>query len=156
MEAAITETPATPSSPVAAPGVMDPATWQVGVHTLQEELDQHAGCVSSLALRQALEAKGVKEARDVVVQLKFYDFANGGDDGRPAPSFRWLTHSKSFYTEERFAAFKQKEEVKVEKAAQAEAIVDDVTAAKEEEVGPQSDRKEGPPGESMRIAQGTA
>src|SRR5688500_533239 len=98
MEAAITEQPATPSSPVAAPGVMDASTWQVGMNTLKEELDQHGGCVSSLALRQALEAKGVTEARDVVVQLKFYDFANGADEGRPTPSFRWFTHSKSFYS----------------------------------------------------------
>lgn len=83
----------------------------------------------------------MKEARDVVVQLKFYDFTNGGADQRPVPSFRWFTHSKSFYSEERFAAFKQKEEVKVEKAAQAEAIADDATTSKEEEVAPPSERK---------------
>lgn len=110
-------------------GAIDPAIWKIGVETLRAALQANSGCVSSLALRQALESKGVPDARDVVVQLKFYDFASPPDDGREAPGFRWYTHAKSFLSEERFEGFKRQQEAEVARVASSEVVAAELAEA---------------------------
>ncbi len=143
-----TATPSTSEhTPTTIAGVVDPSVWNLGVETLRRALEDNNGCVSSLALRQLLEQKGAPDARDLVVQLKFYDFTSPPDDGRPVPAFRWHTHAKSFYSDERFARFKQQQEAAVARAASNEVVVSESAEATHDEPEP------APPSERRKIRQ---
>lgn len=137
----------TEHTPTTIAGVVDPSVWNLRVETLRRALEDNSGCVSSLALRQLLEQKGVADARDVVVQLKFYDFTSAPDDGRPAPEFRWHMPAKSFYSEERFARFKQQQEAEVARVASNAVIVSQSAEATHDEPEP------APPSERRKIRQ---
>ena len=105
------------SSPSEAPS---PEAWTVGTQVLQELLQKSGGVVSSLALRHALEQRNISDARRLVVSLKYYDFDAPPEDGRPKPAFRWYSHAKSFYTEERFAKLQRAQEQQATTAEQSE------------------------------------
>lgn len=138
-----TSPPSERSGTTAISGALDPAVWNLGVDTLRRALNENDGCISSLALRQMLDGKGVADAREVVVQLKFYDFATPPDDGRMSPDFRWHTHAKSFYSDERYARFKQQQEAEVARAASNEVITPQAlgTNGDEPEPTPVSERR---------------
>jgi hypothetical protein len=76
--------------------------WATATAVLHELLNVNSGLASSIAVREALQRRGVAEARDVVVRLRYYDFESPPDDQHPRPAFRWYGHAKSFYSEERY------------------------------------------------------
>lgn len=131
-----TSPPSERSGTTAISGALDPAVWNLGVDTLRGALNENDGCISSLALRQMLDSKGVADAREVVVQLKFYDFATPPDDGRQSPDFRWHTHAKSFYSDERYARFKQQQEAEVARAASNEVTAPEASGTNGDEPDP--------------------
>lgn len=130
--------PESPSAPLVAnpSSPPDPGHWALALEVLQEQLNR-LGCVSSKALREALERRGLPDARAMVVRLRYYDFDAPADDLFPRPSFRWYGQAKSFYTPERHQSLQSAEEAKAtvaereEAAAVAEAAddEDDVVAA---------------------------
>jgi hypothetical protein len=61
---------ATAASPSTPP---DPTEWALAVQVLREMLARD-GCVSSKALRTALDHKGIPNARAMVVRLRYFDF----------------------------------------------------------------------------------
>jgi hypothetical protein len=130
-------------SPSAAP---PPEEWNTAVQVLRDLLASSGGAVSSYALREALEKKGIKDARGLVVSLRYYDFDASPEDGRSRPDVRWYGHAKSFYTEERFAKLQRKTE---EKATDAEQ---QVAAAPSEAEGDDEDEA-APPRERRRNRQ---
>src|SRR5262245_38853778 len=62
-----TGTSASPSSPP------DPTQWATALQTLKDLLSRD-GCVSSKALRAALELRGVQNPRAMVIRLRYFDF----------------------------------------------------------------------------------
>jgi hypothetical protein len=103
-------------SPSSAP---NPTDWATALQVLQDLLSRHSGCVSSRALRTALEGRGIPNARDLVVRLRYFDF-EAPDDQIPKPSFRWHGHAKSFYSPERFQRLQQEQAIEATNAEQAE------------------------------------
>jgi hypothetical protein len=99
--------------------------WDVGIQTLRDSLNSGGGCVSSRALRQALEQKNVANPRELVVRLRYFDFNAPVEDAFPKPSFRWHCHGKSFYSEDRFAKIQQQQDVKAASAEQAVTAVEE-------------------------------
>lgn len=75
--------------------------WLTALRVLKQQLDSN-GVVSSVALRTALEKEGAKNARQLVVRLKYYDFSVASEEGLEPPTFRWKSHGRSFYTEESY------------------------------------------------------
>jgi hypothetical protein len=116
-----------------------PEAWEMGTQVLRDLLQQNAGVVSSLALRQALERKKVPDARRLVVTLKYFDFDAPQEDGNVRPPFRWYSHARSFYTEEAFARLQTAQEVKATKAEQVAAA--DVEPEEEEQDTPVKERR---------------
>jgi hypothetical protein len=117
-----------------------PEVWNVGVEVLHELLQQNAGLVSSHALRLALEQRKVPDARRLVVSLKYFDF-DAPTDGRPAPSFRWYSHAKSFFSEERYARLKTVQEQKATSAEQVASIADVEAHDEDEAESPPKERR---------------
>jgi hypothetical protein len=97
-----------------------PEVWSLGVQLLHDLLQQGGGIVSSRALRQALEQKHVPDARRLVLSLKYFDFDAPLDEGHPRPPFRWFSHAKSLYSEERYAKLRSAQE---QQAAKAEQVI---------------------------------
>src|SRR5262245_30713678 len=89
-------TPLTPPEPLTPSEPPPLHVWTAAIEALNEQLRRNTGCVSSLALRKALEQRGLPEPRALVVQLRYYNF-DEPDEALARPSFRWYTHSKSFY-----------------------------------------------------------
>lgn len=119
-----------------------PETWTVGSNLLHEMLQQGGGVVSSVALRTALEQRNIPEARQLVLSLKYFDFDAPPEDGRPRPAFRWYSHARSFYSEERFANLKKAQEQQATTAEQAEqGPVVEVEADDEEQETPPRERR---------------
>jgi len=112
------EVPGSVVSPSSAP---KPADWLTALQVLQELLLRHGGCVSSRALRSVLESRGVANARDVVVSLRYFDF-DAPDDQVPKPSFRWHGHAKSFYSPERYQKLQQEQAIEASNAEQSEIV----------------------------------
>src|SRR5260370_7912581 len=115
------------NSPSDAPS---PEVWSVGVQVLHDLLQQGGGIVSSRALRQALEQKHVPDARRLVLSLKYFDFDAPPEEGHPKPPFRWFSHAKSLYSEERYAKLQSVQEQQAAKAEQV--LVADVQPEEEE------------------------
>ncbi len=120
--------------------------WNVGVDALRDLMQQSGGLVSSRALRHALEQKGVPDARRLVVSLKYFDFDAPAEEGRPKPPFRWFSHAKSFYSDERYAKLQNAQEQKATTAEQA-------VPASAAEVEPEEDEQEAPQKERRRSRQ---
>jgi len=110
-----------------------PEEWSTALQVLRDLLVANDGTVSTYALRSALEKKGVRDARRLVVSLRYYDFDAPTEDGRARPDFRWYGHAKSFYTEERFAKLQRKTEAEATHAEQQEAAKPSVPEVDEEE-----------------------
>src|SRR5579859_719943 len=127
------------SSPSEAPS---PEVWTVGTQVLRDLLQQNGGVVSSFAVRHALEQRKVPDARRLVVSLKYFDFDAPPEDGRPKPPFRWYSHAKSFYSEERFAKLQTAQEQQARTAEQAEAEQTRVVEADVDEEEPDAPQKE--------------
>jgi hypothetical protein len=120
-----------------------PEAWSVAIQVLRDLLQQNAGIVSSRALRQALELRKLPDARRLVVSLKYFDFDAPSEDGREKPPFRWRSHAKSFYTEERYAKLESAQE---QQAAKAEEVV-------VADIEPEEDEADAPPKERRRSRQ---
>lgn len=127
-------------SPSEAPS---PESWDIAIQVLRDLLQQNGGLVSSRALRQALEQKNVPDARRLVVSLKYFDFDAPMEDARTKPPFRWYSHAKSFYSEERYAKLQNAQEQQAIKAEQV--VVADVE--------PEDDEQDAPPKERRRSRQ---
>jgi hypothetical protein len=95
--------------------------WVTATSLLGYMLPRANGCVSSLALRRELERKGITNARQLVVKLKFFDFDAPSDPTKPMPSFRWHHHGKSFFSEEGFKQVLSETELEADDAAAAAA-----------------------------------
>jgi hypothetical protein len=133
---AIADAQAVDGAPTTPSDLPTPEAWNTGVQVLHDLLQKSGGIVSSLALRQALEQKGVPDARGLVLTLKFFDF-DAPDEGRPKPSFRWYSHARSFYSEDRYAKLQKTQEQKASSAEQAA-----VAAVEPEEEEPETPQKE--------------
>jgi hypothetical protein len=122
--------PAVGSSPSAPP---DPMHWATSLEVLRDLLNKE-GCVSSLALREALERRGIPDARDMVIRLRYFDFDAPDDVQFPKPDFRWHGHARSFYSPERYQTLQKAEEVKATVAENEEvaAAATDSEEAEEE------------------------
>jgi hypothetical protein len=133
-------------SPSAAP---DPSDWRAALQVLEELLLRHQGCVSTRALRSVLEAKGVPNARDLVVRLRYYDF-EAPDDQSATPSFRWHGHAKSLYSAERYQKVLQDQAAEASQAEQQEVAAqesipcdDDVDTVRRDRPRRQEERRLG-------------
>jgi len=103
------EDPRTSSEQIAA-GFPE-ADLQTAIEVLGVLLAENSGCVSSLALRKALERKGIEEARQLVVHLRL-------SDGSPRLS---VHHSgRSFYSAEKYQDLEREREKAAEAASQNE------------------------------------
>lgn len=80
--------------------------WRRGVEVLCALLQRPDGAVSSMALRKELEQRGMPDAKDLVSQLKFYNFDEAPEQ-LATPAFRWRTHGRSFYTEDAYLRLEQ-------------------------------------------------
>lgn len=89
--------------------------WNAALGVLQELLRANNGKASSFAVREALEKRGIPNARELVVQLKYFDFDSCTDAGRPP--FRWYSHAASFFTEERYRGLQSEQAVEADQAA---------------------------------------
>jgi len=103
--------PASPSTPP------NPTEWATALQILKDMLSRD-GCVSSKALRAALDHRGIPNARAMVVRLRYFDFDAPHDEQFPAPDFRWHGHAKSLYSPERFQKIQTAEEAKATSAEQ--------------------------------------
>jgi hypothetical protein len=103
--------------------------WKIAIDLLAYMFSRSEGCVSSLALRRELERKGIVDARQLVINLKFFDFDAPPDDSKPAPTVRWHHQGKSFYTEEAFKKVISQRESDAETAAESEVQPDNVVVA---------------------------
>jgi hypothetical protein len=102
---------------------LKPQDWQTAVDLLRQMLHEK-GCVSSVALRAALEERKIPNARDLVVKLRYP--TDDTDSSMPRPDFPIITHGKSFYSEEAFKRIEAEKAEKAEVAAQvggAEIVV---------------------------------
>lgn len=98
------------------------AEWIAATNLLGQMLPKTNGCVSSLALRRELERKGVPDARQLVVKLKFFDFDAAPDPAKPSPALRWYHHGKSFFTEEAYKLALNHAEAEADNAAEAARV----------------------------------
>jgi hypothetical protein len=110
--------------------------WTEAAGVLAGLLKEGKGIVSSRALRSALEKKGFANARQVVIQLKYYDFDSTPSEELPRPEGRWYSHAKSIYSEEAYEALRQQREQHAASAEKAEAEVEIVEKPAEEEGAP--------------------
>jgi hypothetical protein len=98
----------------AARGGIRKEDWERAVSVLGQMLEAQGGSVSSTALRRELDRKGIPEARQLVVKMRFFDFDGEPDSATPRPSFRFYHRGRSFFSEEAYQAA----EAKTEAAAQ--------------------------------------
>jgi hypothetical protein len=115
-----------------------PSTWNVGLAVLKDLLAKQGGRVSSLALRQALEAQGIQDARQLVVQIRFWDF-DAPAEGLTPPDFHWYTHSRSFYADEAYQRLEKEQQCEAEAAAR-EPLVEDTAPDDEQALAPARER----------------
>jgi hypothetical protein len=104
-------------------------------------LQQSGGVVSSLALRHALEQRKVPDARRLVVSLKYFDFDAPVEDGRTKPPFRWYSHARSFYSEDRYARLQSAQEQKATTAEQVAVTEVEQEEDDQEQEVPQKERR---------------
>jgi hypothetical protein len=123
------------NSQVAPSAPPNPNDWATGLQILQELLSRHAGLVSSRALRTAIEARGIANARGLVVRLRYFDF-DAPDDQVLKPPFRWHGHAKSFYSTERFEKLQQAQALEASNAEQEEASAPEEPQEDEDEAAP--------------------
>jgi hypothetical protein len=86
---------------------------------LGDLLGSNDGVVSSIELKRELEKHGVLNARDLVVELKFFDPESSVERGIPVPSFGFRHLGRSFYSEGQY----REELKKQQEAATKEAEV---------------------------------
>jgi hypothetical protein len=111
--------------------------WDFAFQVLRDLLKSKNGCVSSRALREELERHGVTDARDLVVELKFFDPESSDERGIPKPPFKFHHLKRSFYLEENYAR-----ELRAQEQAAAEAASDAEVAAPEEIPTSRTNRQE--------------
>ena len=111
--------------------------WDFAFQVLRDLLKSKNGCVSSRALREELERHGVTDARDLVVELKFFDPKSSDERGIPKPPFKFHHLKRSFYLEENYAR-----ELRAQEQAAAEAASDAEVAAPEEIPTSRTNRQE--------------
>lgn len=74
----------------AAPQQSGAESWALAFRVLGELLAANDGVVSSMALRRELEGNhSIPNARDLVIELKFFDPEASVERGIPAPSFKF-------------------------------------------------------------------
>jgi hypothetical protein len=98
------------------------AEWKLATELLAHMFTRAEGCVSSLALRRELERKGIADARQLVISMKFFDFDAPPDELKPTPAFRWYHHGKSFYTEDAFNRSLSVRESEADTAAESATV----------------------------------
>lgn len=112
--------------------------WLESLQILRSMLSKD-GCVSSKALRSALEQHKIPDARAMVVRLRYFDFEAPVDDQFPKPDFRWYGKAKSIYSVERYQSLQRAEDARATDAEREEAA--EVEAEEEEEeVAPVKER----------------
>jgi hypothetical protein len=97
--------------------------WQRATGILERMLQSHNGCVSSRALRKELERRGIGDARQFVITMKFFDFDAEPDPRTPRPAFRFHHRGRSFYSQEAYRAAEAKTEAAADDASGAEAVI---------------------------------
>jgi hypothetical protein len=95
----------------AAPQQSGAESWALAFRVLGELLAANDGVVSSMALRRELEGNhSIPNARDLVIELKFFDPEASVERGIPAPSFKFHHLGRSFYSEQKYAEELQKQQ----------------------------------------------
>ena len=104
---------------IADPVPPQTSSLRLAIETLQQLLDEGNGTVSSMAFRKRLEQQNIRDAREVVVQLRHYDFESPPPELEP-PRFQWRWHARSIYSEEAYQALKSQQQKEADLAAEAQ------------------------------------
>lgn len=132
-----TQEPEAGGASATTPSEVPPSSWAIGSRLLLELLDRNQGCVSSFALRRALEDAGVPDSRGVAVRLRYFDFDE--PDELPKPDRRWFAHARSFYTEEAFERLRRVQEEQATRAETADTVKE---VDEEDDIKPRNERRQ--------------
>jgi hypothetical protein len=94
-----------------------------------------------MALRAALEKRGFRNARALVLRLKYFDFDSPPGDGLPRPEMRWYSHARSVYSEEAYQRLQTEREAEATSAERQEAERPDTELEEEEAPTPATERR---------------
>lgn len=96
--------------------------WKTAVSVLQGLLASEGGSVSSITLRRDLQRRGIANAKDLVLKLRFFDFAGEADPTMPRPDFKFYHRGRSFYSEQAFREVEAETEAQAEEAGSTATI----------------------------------
>jgi len=119
----------------AAPQQSGAESWALAFRVLRELLEANDGVVSSTALRRELEGThSIPNARDLVIELEFFNPEASVERGIPTPSFKFHHLGRSFFSEQKYAEELQKQQEQATK--QADVASNEVSATEPDEPSP--------------------
>lgn len=107
---------------------------------LGQLLAANEGIVSSVELKRELEKQGAANARDIIVELKFFNPESSGERGIPAPNFKFHHLGRSFYSEEQYAEELRKQQEAAKR--EAEDATDELSDQESQETISRPNRQE--------------